>query len=259
MRVTPGVRLDVYASRGAALLAIDPRISASFAVHKRVTLEHTFGIARQPPSFVVPIPGFQLSDLEDGLQRSLQSSAGVIVRPGRSWQLNATAFHNVFLNLTDSLGSELARDDAELTGDRQNEARLARARPGLRPRAQRAPPAHRAPCRLLRVHPLALDPQLRRSQSRRCLRPPALVVARRGRLISAGAGAPGAPHRLFRHARRARRRTAPLRQRAGRFRQIRQRQRQRHQQRRARHPPARQVRPRAPPSFASTCASRRTG
>lgn len=121
MRVTPGVRLDVYASRGTALLAIDPRISASFAVHERVTLEHTFGVARQPPSFVVPIPGFQLSDLEDGLQRSLQSSAGVIVRPGRSWQLNATAFHNVFLNLTDSLGSELARDDAELTGDRQNE------------------------------------------------------------------------------------------------------------------------------------------
>ncbi len=121
MRVTPGARLDVYASRGSVLLSIDPRISASFAVGPRVTLEHTFGLARQPPSFVVPIPGFQLSDLEDGLQRSLQSSAGVIVRPGRSWQLGATLFHNVFLNMTDSLGSELAHDDAERTGSRENE------------------------------------------------------------------------------------------------------------------------------------------
>jgi hypothetical protein len=120
IRVTPGVRADLYASRGYVVLAIDPRISASFDVGKRVTLEHAFGIARQPPSFVVPVPGFQISDLEDGLQRSLQSSAGVVVRPGRSWQLTGTLFHNAFLNMTDALGSELARDESELTNQRDN-------------------------------------------------------------------------------------------------------------------------------------------
>jgi TonB family protein len=122
VRVTPGVRADVYNSRGVALLAIDPRISASFAVGRRVSLEHTFGIARQPPSFVLPVPGFQLSDLGDGLQRSLQSSAGVVVRPGRSWQLTGTLYHNVFLNMTDALGAELARDESELTNDRDGRA-----------------------------------------------------------------------------------------------------------------------------------------
>jgi TonB family protein len=121
VRVTPGVRADIYASRGYVVLAVDPRIAASFVIGPRVTLEHTFGLARQAPSFVVPVPGFQLSDLQDGLQRSLQSSAGVIVRPGRSWQLTGTLFHNVFLNMTDSLGSELARDESELTDDRNNE------------------------------------------------------------------------------------------------------------------------------------------
>jgi TonB family protein len=120
VRVTPGVRADIYSSRGVTLLAIDPRISASFAASRRVTLEHTFGIARQPPSFVLPVPGFQLSDLGDGLQRSLQSSAGVVVRPGRSWQLTGTLYHNVFLNMTDALGAELARDESELTNDRDS-------------------------------------------------------------------------------------------------------------------------------------------
>jgi TonB family protein len=120
VRVTPGVRADLYSSRGVTLLAIDPRISASFAAGRRVTLEHTFGIARQPPSFVLPVPGFQLSDLGDGLQRSLQSSAGVVVRPGRSWQLTGTLYHNVFLNMTDALGAELARDESELTNDRDS-------------------------------------------------------------------------------------------------------------------------------------------
>lgn len=120
VRFTPGVRAELYSSRGVTVLAIDPRLSASFAAGKRVTIEHTFGIARQPPSFVVPVPGFQISDLGDGLQRSLQSSAGVVVRPGRSWQLGGTLYHNVFLNMTDALGSELARDESELTGDRNS-------------------------------------------------------------------------------------------------------------------------------------------
>ncbi|HEY8943285.1 MAG TPA: energy transducer TonB, partial [Polyangiaceae bacterium] len=110
--ITPGVRADVYLSGRRGALALEPRVAAEFAVGHRVTLEHTFGVAHQAPSFIVPVPGFQLSDLKDGLQRTIQSSAGVLVRPGSGFQLGLTLFHNVFLNLTDFLGTVSLREQA---------------------------------------------------------------------------------------------------------------------------------------------------
>jgi TonB family protein len=110
--ITPGLRADLYWSGAHGAVAFEPRIAAEFAVGRRVTLAHTFGIAHQAPSFVVPIPGLVLSDLRDGLQRSLQSSAGVSVRPGSGFQIGLTVFHNVFLNLTDFLGTWTLRERA---------------------------------------------------------------------------------------------------------------------------------------------------
>lgn len=110
--VTPGLRADFYASLPDTAFALDPRIAAEFALSRHVTLEHTFGVAHQPPSFIVPIPGFNISDLKDGLQQSLQSSAGVVVRPGDGFQFGLTLFHNVFLNLTDFLGTLALRDQS---------------------------------------------------------------------------------------------------------------------------------------------------
>lgn len=119
--ITPGLRADVYVSGDHAAFALEPRIAAEFVLSRGVTLEHTFGVAQQAPSFIVPIPGFQLSDLKDGLQRSLQSSAGVVVRPGSGFQLGLTLFHNVFLSLTDFLGTLSLREQLL---DEQEDERL---------------------------------------------------------------------------------------------------------------------------------------
>ena len=103
--VTPGLRLDVYTSGGAVALGIDPRIAARFDVSRSISLENTFGIVHQPPSFVVPIPGLQINPLEGGLQTSLQSSAGVEWRLPSEWTGTLTLFHNAFLDMTDFLGT----------------------------------------------------------------------------------------------------------------------------------------------------------
>lgn len=103
--VTPGLRLDYYTSEGAAALGVDPRISARFAVSRHVRLVHTFGIAHQPPSFFVPIPGYQIGGLKGGLQTSLQSSAGVEVDLPAHVTGSLTLFEDAFFNMTDPLGA----------------------------------------------------------------------------------------------------------------------------------------------------------
>jgi TonB family protein len=121
-RVTlvPGVRSDVYASDGAVAVGVDPRIAVSFKVGERWTLKHALGIAHQPPSFVVPVPGFELGGLRGGLQQSVQASAGVDYRLPDDMRLSATLFHNLFFKLSDLLSlvrSEQALPDSQLDVD----------------------------------------------------------------------------------------------------------------------------------------------
>ncbi len=101
----PGLRVDYYATGDATALAVEPRASASFAVRRHVRLVHALGLAHQPPSFAIPIPGFQIAGLKDGLQRSLQSSSGVEVELPEDVSASATLFQNAFFNLTDQLSA----------------------------------------------------------------------------------------------------------------------------------------------------------
>jgi TonB family protein len=112
VRVVSGVRSDVYASDGVLALSIEPRVSAEFRIGDRLTLKHGLGLAAQPPSFVVPVAGFEIGGLPGGLQRSVQSSAGVEYRLPEGMTLGLTAFHNVFFNTTDVL-SLVRTDDVE--------------------------------------------------------------------------------------------------------------------------------------------------
>lgn len=104
-RVTlvPGLRFDHYSSGTERAWGIEPRISAVFSVSRKVRLVHALGVAHQPPSFIVPIPGFQPSGLKDGLQRSVQSSSGVEFDLPKDITASATLFQNAFFNLTDQL------------------------------------------------------------------------------------------------------------------------------------------------------------
>jgi TonB family protein len=105
LQLTPGVRLDYYSSQGNGALAVDPRFSTRLVLSKRLNLLSTFGLAHQPPAFVVPLPGFQPGGLRGGLQLAVQQSAGLEYDLGDATSLTATAFHNGFFNISDPLGA----------------------------------------------------------------------------------------------------------------------------------------------------------
>ncbi len=115
IEVIPGARVDLYRSQSASAVGVDPRISARFAVSDDVRITHAYGIAHQPPSFVLPIPGLTPATLEGGLQRSLQTSAGVEVDVADATTASLTLFYNVFLGMTDALGSQSRTQDGPPT------------------------------------------------------------------------------------------------------------------------------------------------
>ncbi|MEO8180162.1 MAG: TonB-dependent receptor [Deltaproteobacteria bacterium] len=116
--VTPGVRVDRYSSQGRSALGVSPRLSASFRIARDVSIEHAIGVADQPPNFVPGVPGVAVAGLPGGLQRSLQSSAGVRAELPASFQGRATLFQNTFLQLTDPVGQtqdfKLDADEARI-------------------------------------------------------------------------------------------------------------------------------------------------
>ncbi len=102
--IVPGARVDIYNSSGTTAIGVDPRIGSRLHVAKAVHVIHTFGIAHQPPSFLIPIPGLAIGSLRGGLQRSIQSSAGLEIDLPEATTATITAFDNVFQNMSDTLG-----------------------------------------------------------------------------------------------------------------------------------------------------------
>ncbi|HTV26047.1 MAG TPA: TonB-dependent receptor, partial [Polyangiaceae bacterium] len=116
--VTPGLRVDRYTSQGRVAVGVSPRLAASFRLSPRVSIEHAFGIADQPPNFVPGVPGVAVAGLPRGLQRSVQTSAGVRVQLPHSFTATSTVFNNAFFSLTDPFGQtqdlDLDADEAEV-------------------------------------------------------------------------------------------------------------------------------------------------
>ena len=104
LEVTPGGRLDFFASNGATAVAVDPRLAARVTMTDRAHLLWAMGLAHQPPSFTIPIPGFQPGGLKGGLQTAVQESMGVEWDLGGATTATATAFHNGFFDMSDALG-----------------------------------------------------------------------------------------------------------------------------------------------------------
>jgi hypothetical protein len=103
--VTPGLRFDYYSSNGFATVGVDPRISTRIELSRRLSVVHTLGLAHQPPSFIVPIPGFSISGLDSGLQESVQASSGIEADLFAHITGTLTVFDAIFLNMTDPLSS----------------------------------------------------------------------------------------------------------------------------------------------------------
>ena len=100
LEVTPGLRADLFVSGGRVALAIDPRISARYALTKKLTVTHGLALVHQAPSFVVPVPGFKPS-LQGGLQSALQYSAGLSYSLPAGFESSFAVFQNVFFHMTD--------------------------------------------------------------------------------------------------------------------------------------------------------------
>jgi hypothetical protein len=103
LEITPGARIDLYASEGATAVGIDPRLQTATRVNKHLRLLSAFGVAHQAPSFVLPVPGIQPGGLNGGLQTAIQEASGVEYDFGRGMIGTLTAFHNGFFNLSDAL------------------------------------------------------------------------------------------------------------------------------------------------------------
>jgi hypothetical protein len=110
VEVTPGVRVDLFKSRSATAVGVDPRIAARFRVTDAVRILHAYGLVHQPPSFVGAIPGLVPGTLDEGLQTSFQTSAGVEIDLPEAVTASATLFHNAFFNMTDALGTSADLD-----------------------------------------------------------------------------------------------------------------------------------------------------
>jgi TonB family protein len=110
IRVTPGLRADLYTSQGVTKVGFDPRVSAEFDVSRAVRLNHSLGIAHQRPNFAAQVPGAQVADLSSGLQWALLWSSGVRVRMPAELTASATVFRSAYFNALDPIGG--ARDFA---------------------------------------------------------------------------------------------------------------------------------------------------
>ena len=128
VEVVPGLRLDVFTSRRApsatpasqfstrgsfgaipgelsnatASVGVEPRLATRVTATSAVTWITTFGVANQPPSFVVPIPGLAIGRLNSGLQTALQMSQGAEVALPLDIRLTATLFLHDYLGLSDA-------------------------------------------------------------------------------------------------------------------------------------------------------------
>jgi len=104
LEVTPGLRVDLYRSGEASAVGLDPRLAARLALGPNARLVSTLGVAHQPPSFALPVPGL-VPSLQEGLQRSVQSSAGAEIDLDDATTAGLTPFYNAFTNMTDALGA----------------------------------------------------------------------------------------------------------------------------------------------------------
>jgi TonB family protein len=124
MEIVPGIRFDAYGSGEARAFAVDPRISTRFFVSDRLRIIHAYGIASQPPSTPITLPGITMANLRGGLQRAIQTSAGVELDLPRDFSATGAVFHNAFYGLNDALGTaqieliDIERSDSLLTKSR---------------------------------------------------------------------------------------------------------------------------------------------
>jgi hypothetical protein len=115
--VTPGLRTDVYSSRGHQTAGLDPRVYAEFRVSPRLSLRTAVGVAHQPPASPIPSPGLNPT-LGQGLQTGVQQSFGFRLSLPSDVALEISMYQTALFNLNDSIGqSRVEGVDDRVTED----------------------------------------------------------------------------------------------------------------------------------------------
>lgn len=120
IKLTAGLRTDVFLSGEDVAVGVDPRLRTRFKVSSNVALIHGIGVAHQMPSFPFIVPGGSPT-LKGGLQRAVQHDTGVEWTLSESVQATVTGFQHLFFQFTDSRGvplegEELVRADGRAYG-----------------------------------------------------------------------------------------------------------------------------------------------
>jgi TonB family protein len=113
IQLTPGVRCDVYRARGETPISVDARLAGRFALAPMARIISALGLVHQPPSFLVPLPAITPAN-GHGLQRSLQSSAGVEADLDEATLARTSVFYNAFFAMTDALGTYSGEGNPDL-------------------------------------------------------------------------------------------------------------------------------------------------
>jgi hypothetical protein len=124
IELAPGLRLDAYRSTEGLTGSVEPRLAARVAVTREVTWVSTFGVARQEPAYVIPVPGLRI-DPTGGLQAAYQIGEGAEVELPWSLRAKATAFFHADRKMSDyvsdcgtlaSICNEVSRVDGRTYG-----------------------------------------------------------------------------------------------------------------------------------------------
>ncbi|HEY8073982.1 MAG TPA: TonB-dependent receptor plug domain-containing protein [Labilithrix sp.] len=118
-QVIPGIRADIFSSNGATKIGVDPRLASRVDATKTIHILETFGLAHQPPSYVIPLPGLAIGSLQGGLQQSVQSSAGIEFDLPEATTATVNVFDNVFMNMSDTLGVAQTDNDPARQANRE--------------------------------------------------------------------------------------------------------------------------------------------
>jgi hypothetical protein len=92
--VAPGLRVDVWLTGSRTQTALEPRLITSYRPIPWLELHAGAGLGHQVASLPIPLPGFNDVALEQGLQQSISTEAGVELTPFPTLRFDVELFYN---------------------------------------------------------------------------------------------------------------------------------------------------------------------
>ncbi len=112
--IAPGLRADVWLTGTRTQTALEPRLITSYRPSTWLELHAGAGLGHQVASLPIPLPGFNDVALEQGLQESISTEAGVELTPLPALRFDVELFYN---HLTGLLLPDLFLDCVDGAGD----------------------------------------------------------------------------------------------------------------------------------------------